>query len=145
MRMAADELLVDLARHGLEVEQPLLLGQLRVENDLDEHVAQLLAHVRHVEPVDRVEQFGTLLDQADGQRLVRLLPVPRTAVRRAQAGHGTAKIVNGTHRAASRSALRRGRTKNPRICATCLASSAGTASCSCRRCHRPAMLAASCR
>ena len=97
MRVPADELVVDLARHGFEIEKPLLLRELSVEDHLDEHIAQLLAHVRHVEPVDGVQKFGTLLDQADGQRLVRLHLVPRATSRGTQEGDGTAKIFNSAH------------------------------------------------
>ena len=69
-----------------------LLGQLRVEDHLDEHVPQLLAHVRQVEAVDRVEEFAALVDQAAGEALVGLLLVPRAAPRAAQPGDGRGAV-----------------------------------------------------
>src|SRR5690606_38454915 len=89
-----------------EVEVPILLGDLRMEDHLHEHVAELLAHVRTIQPVDGVEQFADLVDQATGQAGVRLFPIPRTASRGAQGGNGFSKtltalmspeLAHGTH------------------------------------------------
>jgi hypothetical protein len=63
MRMPADQLFINLARHVIEVEKPFLFRNSRVKNDLDQHVAQLLAHVRHVIAIDGVDQFTHLVDQ----------------------------------------------------------------------------------
>ncbi len=98
MGMAADELLIDVPGNVIEVEMPALLGQQRVEDHLDEHVAQFLAHMGHVALVDRFEQLAALVDQAAGQGLVGLLLVPGTAILPPQAGHGFSQIVDRAHR-----------------------------------------------
>src|SRR5690606_37075828 len=97
MRVAAHEFFVRLGGDGLEVEVPILLGDLRMEDHLHEHVAELLAHVRTIQPVDGVEQFADLVDQATGQAGVRLFPIPRTASRGAQGGNGFSKTFNSAH------------------------------------------------
>ena len=51
-----------------------------------------------VEPVDGVEEFAALVDQAAGQGLVGLLLVPWAPVPAAQPGDGPTQIVNGAHR-----------------------------------------------
>jgi hypothetical protein len=66
VRVAADELRVDLPGHVVESEIAALRRELGMEDDLDEHVAEFLAHVRDVIPVDRVEQLAAFVDQAAG-------------------------------------------------------------------------------
>ena len=97
MRVAPDELFVDVAGHVIEIELPRLLGEQRMKNDLDQHVAQLLAHVREVIPVNRLQQLAALVDQAAGEALVGLLLVPGAAVSAAQPGHGVPQIVDRAH------------------------------------------------
>ncbi len=87
VRMAADELVVDLARHILEIKVAGLGRHLRVHDDVQEQIAEFLAHVRKIAPVNRIEQFGDLLDQAVADALVRLFQIPRTTPRAAQPRH----------------------------------------------------------
>ena len=85
--MPADQLLVDVVGDVLEVELALLFREAGVKHDLDQHVAQFLAHVRVVPPVDRIDQLARLIDQAAHQRGMRLLLVPGTTAGAAEPRH----------------------------------------------------------
>ena len=65
-----------------KVEAPLLGGELRVEDGLEQQVAEFLAQVGVVAGVDRRDDFVRLLQQPGAQRGVRLLAVPRAAAGR---------------------------------------------------------------
>ena len=91
--MPPDELLVDVAGNVVEIEVPALLRDQRMKDDLDQHVSQLLPHVRQVLPVDGVEQLAAFVDQAARKRLMGLLPVPGAF--EAQTGHGGPEFVDG--------------------------------------------------
>jgi indole-3-glycerol phosphate synthase len=95
--MTADELVVDVPRHVVECEQPLLRGDLRMKDDLDEHITEFLAHVGVVVAVDRVDELTHFINQAAHQRGMRLLLVPRASVGGSQAGHRGLEIVDRTH------------------------------------------------
>src|SRR5205085_1594233 len=97
VRVAPDELLVDLARDVVEIEIPAFGRELGVKHHLDQHVPEFLAHVRDVVPVDGFEQFAALVDQAAGERLVRLLAIPRASVGRPQPRHRLAEFFNRRH------------------------------------------------
>jgi hypothetical protein len=101
MRVAADEFLVNLARHVVEIEMAGFGRHLRMHDDVQEQVAQFLAHVREIAAVKGVEQFGDLLDKAIADALVGLLAVPGAAAGAAQPRHRLAQIVNRTHVVAS--------------------------------------------
>lgn len=85
--MAANELAGDRPKGVVDREVPLLGGNLREEDRLEEHVAQLLAQCTRVAAVQRVEQLVGLLEHEGAERLERLLAVPRAAVRPAQRAH----------------------------------------------------------
>ena len=78
----------DLSRDGPidigQVEFPLLGGELRVEDHLQEEVAQLLGEVGGRAVLDRVDRLVGLLEQVRAQREMGLLPIPRAAVGGAQ-------------------------------------------------------------
>ncbi len=97
VRMTADELRVDVARDVIEGKRAFLGGNLSVENDLDQHVAQLFAHVRQIPAVDRIDEFAHFIDQAPHQRSMGLLLIPRTTVRGPQARHGGLQFVDRAH------------------------------------------------
>ena len=65
----------------------VLLGDPGVEHDLQQHVAELLAHRRAVTGLDRLDRLVGLLGQVGDQRLVGLLGVPRASAGRAQPVH----------------------------------------------------------
>ncbi len=66
MRMAADQLRGDRLDHAAEVEQPRLLGHPRMEDDLQQQVAQLLPQILGVAALDRVGDLVGLLDRVGG-------------------------------------------------------------------------------
>ena len=67
VRMPAEQLLRNTARHVVEIEAPFLRGDLRVENRLQEQVAKFLAKVGVVAGVDRRDDLvGTLRSSRGG-------------------------------------------------------------------------------
>ncbi len=64
-----------------------LPGDLRVEDNLEQEIAQLLADVRRVSGVEGVKDLVGLLDEERAERFAGLFSVPGTAAFAAQAGH----------------------------------------------------------
>src|SRR5439155_1577651 len=79
-----EQQIAHLLEHAVAVA---LRGELAVHRDLEQEVAELLHHLGLLAGVDGLEQLVGLLEQVRPERLVRLLPVPRAAIRRAQAVH----------------------------------------------------------
>ena len=98
VRMAPDQLLDEQPRDGVDVEgfRSGLLGDPGVEDDLEQHVTELLGEVPAVATLDGVQHLVGLLDQVRGQALVGLLGVPRTAAGRAQPVHGRDDVEQPT-------------------------------------------------
>ena len=84
--MAPDDLGRDRRPDVGHVEHALLGGELRVEDDLEEEIPELTGELRRGTALERVVDLVRLLEQVVAQRLVRLLPVPRTAVGLPEAG-----------------------------------------------------------
>jgi hypothetical protein len=78
-----DETLQEVS-HG---ELADLLGQTRVEDHLEEQIAELLLELPRVSGLDRLENLVCFLDQIGLQRGARLLTVPGAAGRPAQPCH----------------------------------------------------------
>ncbi|CAM5314477.1 hypothetical protein RLIN73S_04615 [Rhodanobacter lindaniclasticus] len=77
-----------------EFEQALLGGHLRVEHHLQQQVAEFVAKIGPVLPVDRVGNFVGLLDRVGGDRGKILFHIPRaTDSRIAQARHDGEQII----------------------------------------------------
>ena len=76
VRVAAVHLLADAARDVVEGELARLLGDDRVEVDLQQKVAELLAEVVGVAGVDRLDRLGGLLLEVARERAMGLLPLP---------------------------------------------------------------------
>ena len=93
MRVATDELLVEAARHVVDVELAGVGGHLRMEEHLLEHVAKLLAKVSDVVGIDGVDRLVSLLNHIHRDGGVSLLAVPGAAIGLAQAPDGTDKPV----------------------------------------------------
>ena len=70
--------------HG---EFAALAGDLRVEDNLEQEVAELLADVRRVAGVEGVKDLVGLLDEERAEGFAGLLSVPGTAAFAAQASH----------------------------------------------------------
>src|SRR5438876_12095916 len=75
MRVAPDELFVQAARDLVRVERPLLPRELRVQRDLQEKVAKLVAETRRIARVESGGRLVVLVQQLRAQQQVRLLPV----------------------------------------------------------------------
>ena len=89
MRVPPDELVDQVTGDAVDVEPALrrCLGRhARVEGDLQQDVAELLAHRHRVVVDDRVVGLVRLLEQVAAQRGVRLLGVPGAAARASAAG-----------------------------------------------------------
>ena len=88
--VAAHQLVDEQPGDGVDVEGlgAGLLGHPRVEDDLQQHVAELLGEVGPVAALDGVQRLVGLLDEVGRQALVGLLGVPGAATRRAQPVHG---------------------------------------------------------
>ena len=78
----ADQLGADPLRHVVDGEVPCVLRDLRVQEDLHEQVAQLLAQRLAVLVVQRLQDLVGLLQQVRAQCAVVLLQVPRAATLR---------------------------------------------------------------
>ena len=87
VRMPADELLVQPAGDLVRVERGFLASELRVQGDLQEQVAELVAKAGRIAGIKRGERFVRLLEKVRPQRCVGLLAVPGAAIRRAQPLH----------------------------------------------------------
>ena len=80
MRVAAHDLAGDRAVDIGEVERTLLRGELRVQDHLEEQVAQLLGKVGGRSVLDGIERLVGLLEQVRSQREVGLPSVPGASV-----------------------------------------------------------------
>jgi hypothetical protein len=86
MRMAAHHFRIDLLDDVRDVEFPGFGGELRVKDDLQQQIAELLRELPGIAAVQRVQRLVGLLHQIRAQRIVRLLAVPGTAAGRPQPG-----------------------------------------------------------
>src|SRR5262249_36213094 len=64
-----------------------LRGELRLEHDLEEKVAELVPDRGRLPALDRLEHLVDFLEQVGPQALRRLLAIPGTALRSPQARH----------------------------------------------------------
>ena len=94
MRVPADHLACDGIDHVGEAEQRLLRRHLRVVDDLEQEIAELILEPADVLARDRVGDLVSFLDGVGGDRCEALLHVPRaTRNRIAQARHDGEQIV----------------------------------------------------
>jgi len=68
-------------------------GEVGVEEDLVEHVAELLEHGVAVAGLDGVDELVALLDEVAHEALVGLVGVPGASARRAQLGENHDEFV----------------------------------------------------
>jgi hypothetical protein len=97
MGVASDQFLTDGAGDVLDVEPPRLGGDLGVEEDGEEKVAEFLAEVFVVLAVDGLEDLGSFLDQAGEEGSVGLGAVPGAALRSAEVGDRIAEGLQLLH------------------------------------------------
>src|SRR5665647_2246922 len=89
VRVTTDQLVHDAAGHVVDPERhvSVLLRHPRVEEHLQQDVAELLCHVHAVPGLDGLDQLVGLLDEVRHERLVSLLRVPGAAICRTQTVH----------------------------------------------------------
>src|SRR5437879_12153201 len=85
--MAADGVVGNAPGGVGDREASRLGGKLRRAHDLQQEIAELVAQSRRLTAFDRLEDLVALLEEVGAQALRRLLAVPGTALRAAQAGH----------------------------------------------------------
>ncbi len=86
VRMPADQLVGDVAGDLLEVKSAAFPGQLAVEHDLQEQIAQFLLQFVVVPGFDGVQQLIDLLDRVPAQRSCGPARGPRGSRRATAAG-----------------------------------------------------------
>ena len=91
--MPLGHFLDERSRHVIHVERATFLGDDRVEEHLQQHVAELGFHRVVVAAPKGVVELVRLLVQVGAERLVRLRLVPRVA--RAQVAHDGEGVVEG--------------------------------------------------
>ena len=84
--MAANHFFVDFADDVGDVETVLLVGDLRVEEDLEEKIAKFFSEFGVVGGIESVEDFVGFLDEVGAEGGVGLLAVPRAAAGCAKTG-----------------------------------------------------------
>jgi hypothetical protein len=86
--MAMDQLRDDRSGDPCQIEAAVVGGELRMERDLQQEVAELfLEVVFQAAFVYRLQDLVRLFEEVDAQGLVGLLLVPRTSVRAPQPRH----------------------------------------------------------
>ena len=91
--MAVDQLPGHAVHHVVHGEAAPLRLDLGVEGHLHQYVAQLLAHVRRVVPVDGVQSLIRLLQEVPADGPVGLLRVPGAAPRGPEQAHNLQEIL----------------------------------------------------
>ena len=94
MRMTADQFFRDVPRHLVKVEGAAFLGQLAVEDNLQEQIAEFVEHLVVVARFDGIHQFIDFLDGVESQRFMVLFAVPRTTRGRPQPRHEFEQILD---------------------------------------------------
>jgi hypothetical protein len=85
--MPADEFLGDSTQDIVDRESPVLLGQTRVEDDVEQKVAQFLGQTGKVPGIDRVDDLVDFFDEHRPERIEVLLAIPRASLRPAKRRH----------------------------------------------------------
>src|SRR4051812_33709377 len=110
MRVAADQLLAAVLGHRGEVTLAALLEQDGEEDDLEQHVAELVEQLAVIAAVGGVGQLVGLLDRVRHDRALVLLAVPRALDTEAPADlveerERASRLVRRTHGGATGSAV----------------------------------------
>jgi hypothetical protein len=95
VRVAANQFFVDFADDVVDGEAAFLVGDLRVEENLKEEVAEFLGEFGVVRGVEGVEDFIGFFDEIRAESRVGLLAVPRAAVGCAETGHDGDEFFEG--------------------------------------------------
>jgi hypothetical protein len=90
--VAADHFVVDFADDVVDGEAALFGGDLGVEEDLEEEVAEFFGEFGVVAGVEGVQDFVGFFDQVGAEGGVGLFAVPGAAAGGAEAGHDSGKF-----------------------------------------------------
>ena len=93
MRVAEDELAHDIISHVVRREAAGFLFHVDVEEDLHQHIAELLFHQLRIVEVKGLGGFIRFFKEVAAVRLMRLLAVPRASAWRAQNAQNVDKVV----------------------------------------------------
>ena len=93
MGMTVHQLFRHAVHHVVHGEVAPLRLDLGVEGDLHHHIAQLLAHVPGVIPVQGIQDLVGLLQEIAPDGAVGLLPVPGAAAGGAQQAHHFQEVL----------------------------------------------------
>ena len=107
VRVATDELGVDIARHVGQCKLAGVRRNLCMQHHLHEHVAELLAQMRHVVCLDAIERLVGLLDHVLADALMRLLAIPRAAIGLTQTPDGLHQMLQLSRRVDQRGQIAR--------------------------------------
>ncbi len=108
VRVAPHELRREVGGDVVDGERVRLLARdARVEQHLQEQVAELLAHPGAVVGLDGVGELVRLLEEVPHERDVRLLAVPRAPARGVEAVHDGDDVAQRVGRGAGRAVVRR--------------------------------------
>ena len=91
--MAPDELAVEVIEHVGDGEVAIVGGHLRVEENLQQQVAELLGKVRKVTALDGVEDLVGLFERVFANGVEGLFAVPGASAGCAQAGHDGHRLL----------------------------------------------------
>ena len=80
MRVTVYQLFARGVSHIVDIEKARLPFDVHMEQDLHQHIAELLAHVKLVIGVQRFARFIDFLDEIAANALVCLSPIPRAAL-----------------------------------------------------------------
>ena len=84
MRMTADHFVGDMSNHVCQQKTLFIGSDLRIQNHLQQHVAQFFANGTVVVRIDRFEQFVGFFQSVWFDRLHCLLTIPWTSIRRSK-------------------------------------------------------------
>ncbi len=87
VRMPAHQLPVESSDHIADPKMPRFLRHLRIEQNLQEQIPQLVGKVRPVLALDRVQHLIRLFQRVFADRCKRLLAIPRATARAPQPRH----------------------------------------------------------
>ena len=90
--MPEDQLFAHRVADVVQRKAPGVLLDIRVEEDLQQHITQLFPHHGGIVPVERFADLVGLLQKIAPDGLVRLCAVPRAAARGAEQMHKTHQI-----------------------------------------------------
>ncbi|MNE40600.1 hypothetical protein D3C80_1346300 [compost metagenome] len=96
MRMTENQLVIQSLDDIKDTEGAELFFNLGVKHNLQQQIAKLLLHVIRIILIKGLQHFVGFLNQILAQRFMRLLTVPRAALRASQGVHNLMKPRKGT-------------------------------------------------